>query len=114
MHEMGIVFSLMDTLRGVMKENHVTQLKSVTLEVGEASLVVPRFMEECWEAARPKTEFAAAELKIEIVKAEGRCNRCGCVFPISANKRVCPQCGGENDFVPVSGMDLSIKEIEAA
>jgi hydrogenase nickel incorporation protein HypA/HybF len=114
MHEMGIVFSLMDTLRSVMKENKVSELKSVTLEVGEASMVVPRFMEDCWDAARRKTEFAKSELKIEIVKAEGRCNQCGNVFPISANNRICPHCGANNDFVTVTGMDLNIKEIEAA
>lgn len=111
---MGIVFSLMDTLRSVMKDNNVTELKSVTLEVGEASLVVPRFMEECWDAAKRKSEFAATDLKIVIVKAEGRCNRCGKIFLISDNKRICPHCGAADEFVTVSGTELNIKEIEAA
>jgi hydrogenase nickel incorporation protein HypA/HybF len=114
MHEMGIVFSLMDTLRSVMKENAVTDVKSVTIQVGEASLVVPRFMTDCWDAARRKTEFAKTELVIEIVKAEGRCNKCQNVFPIVENNRVCPKCGAADDFTTVTGMDLEIKEIEAA
>ncbi len=113
MHEMGIVFSLMDTLRSVMKENGVSKLKSVTLEVGEASLIVPRFMADCWDAARQKTEFKSTELKMDIVKAEGRCSKCGKAFFIAENNRICPHCGAENDFVTISGMDLNIKEIEA-
>lgn len=111
---MGIVFSLMDTLRSVMKENKVKELKSVTLEVGEASMVVPRFLTDCWDAARRKTEFANSELKLETVKAEGRCNKCGNIFYIAENNKKCPKCGQEDDFVTVTGLDLEIKEIEAA
>ena len=42
MHEMGIAFQLIDSLRDVCKANKVKKLISVTLTLGEASMVVPR------------------------------------------------------------------------
>ena len=35
MHELGVVFHIMDSLESVAKENDVTQIQSVTIEIGE-------------------------------------------------------------------------------
>lgn len=113
MHEMGICFQLIDSLREVCHENAVKKLLSVTLQVGEASMVVPRYMMECWDAATGDTEFKNAKLKIVTTVAKGRCNACGHEFEIAKNNRKCPYCGAENNFVPVSGMEVEISEIEA-
>jgi hydrogenase nickel incorporation protein HypA/HybF len=113
MHEMGIAFELIDSLKKICSENGVKKLKSVTLNLGEASLVVPRYMSDCWTAATLDTDFAKTELKIKIIPAKGRCNECGKVFLIAKHDRKCPKCGSENNFVPISGMEVEIAEIEA-
>jgi hydrogenase nickel incorporation protein HypA/HybF len=113
MHEMGIVIETLDTLRSVMKDNKIKKLVSVTMSIGEGSMVVNDFFRECWEAAIPDTEFKDTKLKIESVVCNGKCNHCGTVFPIQKNKQKCPQCGAVNDFIPVSGLGIEIKEIEA-
>jgi Zn finger protein HypA/HybF involved in hydrogenase expression len=41
MHEMGIAFQLIDSLRGICKDNASKSSISVTLTLGEASMVVP-------------------------------------------------------------------------
>ena len=41
MHELGVVFHIMDSLESVAKENDVTQIQSVTIEIGEVSTVIP-------------------------------------------------------------------------
>ena len=41
MHELGIVFSIMDTLEDVAKENQLDAIQRVTVEVGEVSAVIP-------------------------------------------------------------------------
>jgi hydrogenase nickel incorporation protein HypA/HybF len=113
MHEMGIVFELMDSLKGICKENGVKKLRSVTLALGEASMVVPRYMDECWAAAIPDTEFQDTKLNLAIVTAKGRCNHCGAEFAIAKCQQKCPKCGTFNDFVPISGMDIEITQVEA-
>jgi hydrogenase nickel incorporation protein HypA/HybF len=112
MHEMGIVIELLDSLRGICKENKVKKLHSVTLTLGEASMVVPRYMSECWDAAVPDTEFKDTKLILETSIAKGRCNHCGRDFEIAKNDRKCPYCGSMNDFIPISGMEVEIKQIE--
>lgn len=110
---MGIAIELIDTLRGICRDNHVQKLLSVTLTVGEASMVVPRYMEECWAAAVADTEYKDTQLKIVSSIAYGQCNRCGQKFAIAANNQKCPHCGSVNDFIPVSGMEVEIQQIEA-
>lgn len=114
MHEMGICLELFASLRDVMKENGITALSSVTLTLGKASMVVPRYMKDCWEIARDGTEFASTELKIVETPAHGRCLECGFVFDIEKFDRKCPKCGAVDSFVPLDGKECEITEIEAA
>lgn len=113
MHEMGIAIELIDTLEELCKSNKVKKLMSVTLNLGEASMVVPRYLEECWEASVPDTEFKDTKLKIVQTVAKGKCNVCGTEFEIAKNSQKCPNCGAVNNFVPISGMEIEIKELEA-
>jgi hydrogenase nickel incorporation protein HypA/HybF len=113
MHELGIAFELIDTLKGVCEKNHIKRLLSVTLKVGEASMVVPDYMMECWEAAVQDTDFKDTKLKMVKTIAKGRCNQCGYGFNIAKNDRKCPHCGAYDDFVPISGMDIEISKVEA-
>ena len=41
MHELGIIVHITKTLQSVAKENHLNEIGSVTLEVGEVSSIVP-------------------------------------------------------------------------
>ena len=34
MHELGVVFHIMDSLEEVARENDITQIQSVTMEIG--------------------------------------------------------------------------------
>ena len=51
MHELGVVFHIIDSLEEVAKENDVTQIQSVTIEIGEVSTVIPHYLTDCWEWA---------------------------------------------------------------
>ena len=49
MHELGIIVHISRTLEEVAKENQLTEIGSVTLEIGEVSGVVPEYMTDCWK-----------------------------------------------------------------
>ena len=57
MHELGIVYHIIDTLEQVAKENELTHIDSVTMEVGEVSAVIPDYLTDCWAWASGKNEL---------------------------------------------------------
>ena len=54
MHELGIIVHITKTLQSVAKENHLNEIGSVTLEVGEVSSIVPDYLTDCWAYYRKK------------------------------------------------------------
>jgi hydrogenase nickel incorporation protein HypA/HybF len=113
MHEMGIAFELIDSLKSICKENHLSKISTVTMQLGEASLVVPRYLQECFSAAVDGTSFEGVKLKFETIEAKGRCSKCGTVFGISASGRKCPTCASE-EWDLIDGSQITIKEVKAA
>ena len=65
MHELGVVFKIIDDLEEVAQENDLHEINSVTLSLGEVSTVIPDYLEDCWKWARQRTTLLKdAELKI--------------------------------------------------
>ena len=112
MHELGLTDALLRMLRDVAKKEELTCVESVTLEIGELSGVVPRYMTDCWTAVIDGTEFAETKLIIESVPGIASCMDCDAEFRIDVNSFRCPFCGGHN-LTPVSGRDMTVKEIAA-
>ena len=55
MHELGIIIHVAKSLDAVAKENHLTRIGSVTLEIGEVSGIVPEYLTDCWSYYRKKS-----------------------------------------------------------
>ena len=51
MHELGIVFHVIDMVEKAAAENQAAAVASVTLELGEVSGVVPDYLTDCWRWA---------------------------------------------------------------
>jgi hydrogenase nickel incorporation protein HypA/HybF len=112
MHELGIMYHVVERALGVAEENGVSEIEAIVLRVGELSGVIPKYLEACYGAAADGTLLESARLEIETVPAEGRCRSCGRVFDVPRNRRVCPRCGcGRYELL--SGKELMIKEIRA-
>lgn len=113
MHELGIVFRIIEQVEEVCAENELHSVASVTLEVGEVSTVVGSYLTDCWSWAVQKTQaLKGAELKIEGVPAFTICNDCGKSYRTVEYGRTCPFCSSERTRL-VSGNEVIIKEIEA-
>ena len=68
MHELGIVFHIINEIEDVGKENELETVSSVTVEIGEASGVLHDYLEDCWKWACSKSELMnGAELKVEVI-----------------------------------------------
>lgn len=96
MHELGIVFHVIKSVEKIGEENGLTNVASVTLELGEVSGAIPHELESCWNWAVKKTELLPeAALKIETIPAVTYCEGCGRNYPTVQFGRTCPHCGSE-------------------
>ena len=112
-HELGVVFHMVDLLEDIGRERGLTRVGKVVVELGEVSGVVTDLFSEAWLWASDKRDLLrGAELEIHQIEAVTRCDACGCVYPTVRHGRTCPQCGSAETAL-VQGNELSIREIEA-
>ena len=82
MHELGTINYVIETVEDLCVENSLTQVGSVTLQIGEVSGIIPQFLQDYWLYARDKTKFLKeAELKIEPIEAITYCENCQKTYP---------------------------------
>lgn len=112
MHEMSFVLMTLKELENITKNNNVKELISVTLNIGESSTVEEDYFRTCWNAVTKDTDWKDTKLKINMIPSNGKCLRCGNVFEISKNNYICPKCH-ERSYIPLTGKDIEISEIEA-
>ena len=112
MHELGVVFHIIDDLEKVAADNAVTRINRVTLALGEVSTVIPHYLTDCWKWASEKNDLVrGAELVIEPIQAGSWCDDCKKQYGTVEHGRTCPYCGGGNTWL-VQGNEFIIKEIE--
>jgi Zn finger protein HypA/HybF involved in hydrogenase expression len=68
-HELGILFNVVRTVENFARENNVSQIETLVLQVGELSPVVPHYLEACYPAAVDGTLLQETHLKIEVTPA---------------------------------------------
>ena len=112
MHELGICDALLKMVRGIMKDEELTEVEKITVEVGSLSGVVPKFLADCWVAVADGTELEKMEFVIEELEGTARCLDCGAEFVADVNRLRCPKCDGDK-LTPLTGRDLTLKEILA-
>lgn len=112
MHELGVVIRVIETVEKVMVDNNLRKVDAIILQIGELSSMIPSYVEACYPAAVYRSSLRDTKIKIEVLKAYGRCRPCGQVFEVVPNDGTCPKCC-EKDFDLTSGREFMIKEIVA-
>lgn len=110
MHELGVLNSMVHTLERIVKEQDITEVQKLVIEVGELSGIVPGYLEKSWPAARYKTFMEHTELELVVIPGIVKCRSCGRVFNAVFSDLSCPDCSGK-DMEILEGNDLMIKEI---
>ena len=113
MHELGIVSNIIKQVDAIAVENNAKEVKRVTLEIGEVSGVVPKYLEDCWKwACQNRSEhMKECELRIINLKATSYCEDCEETFDTISNGKICPKCKKQNTYL-ITGNEVSIKNIE--
>lgn len=112
MHELGIVYEVINIVDRFVVDNNLTNVDKIVLEVGELSQAIPRFIEECYPAAVSETPYEETKLEIIVLPAEGRCRNCEEIYNVINHRKICPKCK-EESYDLISGQEFNIKEIVA-
>lgn len=110
MHELGILMGAINQVENFAKQNGVTKIQTLVLQIGELSSMIPRYIEDCYPAAVAGTLLQDTALKIEILPGNAICSHCHKVFNLIENKDLCPACGSDGWEI-LCGKEFMIKEI---
>ena len=113
MHEMGIVLHLAESLEDIAKENELTNIGRVTLQVGDVSGIMTDLFVDAWNYFKVRHPVIQnAELVLETLPAITWCDSCKQTYPTVKYGKECPYCHSGETWLE-QGNECIIKEIEA-
>ncbi|MDT4986417.1 MAG: hydrogenase nickel incorporation protein HypA/HybF [Micromonosporaceae bacterium] len=107
MHELGITQSVVDA---VCERAAGRPVRSVRVQVGALTAVIPEAMRFCFELVAEGTVADGARLDIERRPAAASCQACGVDFAVTDLILLCP-CGSA-DVRVTAGRELQIVSME--
>jgi len=111
MHEMSIAQNLIKIIQEEMTKHNVNTLRSVRLNIGQMSAIVPNALSFCFEVIVAGTELEGTKLIMDIIPLKGYCYACKNEFLIEDYAFACTFCGSSN-IETLAGQDLSVVEME--
>lgn len=112
MHEIGVVMEVVKTVERIVKEQQLTKVDKIVLQIGELSAMIPKYVADCFPAAVDGTTLVDTKLEIEVIPGNALCKDCKKVFNIAEHEGFCPICGKKN-WELLSGREFILKEIQA-
>lgn len=111
MHELSILVEVVRIVDEMAEQQHIDSIKTIVLQIGELSSVVPKFLEEYLPyVVETKPRFKDTTLEIETLPGMAKCQKCQTVFNVVENKGYCPKCNSfDKDLL--CGQEFLIKEI---
>lgn len=110
MHEIGVVKQVVRTVESFAAENNVKKIDEVVLDIGELSLIIPKYVEEIYPVATEGTILECTKLIMNVIPGMAECDDCDEIFNVIACNGHCPNCNSFNKTV-LSGRDFTVREI---
>lgn len=112
MHEMVYVHKALDI---VLETCGDAVVESVHLAIGEATDIIPEYIEDMFRFLARDTVAENARLVIRRIPFVVQCNKCASHFSLDVHDREtwkCPDCGARQNYHLVSGREFMIEHIE--
>lgn len=111
MHEIGMLYQLAELAVNCARDNHVEQIQSVSVEIGELSGGLPHVFEEYFPyIAQRYPELEHAELKLHIIPGEALCTVCSSLYNVMRQEGKCPKCRSRDKKI-LGGRDIRLMNI---
>lgn len=112
MHEIGTLYKIVETVEEIAEANDVRKVKSVTVDLGELTGMLPYFFYEYYPMiVEDHPILKDSVLHLNRVPGEGVCNQCGAHYNIAQCEGKCPCCHSWDKTI-LSGRELVIRNIE--
>ena len=112
MHELGIVFYVVEQIEKVANENQAKKVVGATLELGEVSGVVYDYFMDLWNWTIQKHELLKdCQLELITLKAITYCENCGKTYDTVLHGRICPHCKSDKTYL-LTGNEINLKNIK--
>jgi hydrogenase nickel incorporation protein HypA/HybF len=111
MHELSIAQQIMETVLEVVRQEGVTHIYSINIDIGELMAVDAESLQFGFSVLIEGTVLAGAALNIRTVPIKIRCNDCSAESAVEQYRLTCSRCGGRNVAV-IQGEDLLISSLE--
>lgn len=106
------MIEVVKSVEEVAREQNLTKIDKLVLQIGELSSMIPRYIESCYPVAVDGTLLEETELEIEILPGNGICKHCQKVFNLLEEENTCPACKSQ-EWELLGGKEFMIKEIIA-
>lgn len=110
MHEIGVVRQMCKTVMEFAAENQIQSVSEIVVEIGELSLIIPKYVEDVYPLVVEDTMLKDTKLIIEEIPGLAECDECDEIFNVVEHKGYCPNCGSFEKTV-LTGKDFNIKEV---
>ena len=110
MHEIGVVRQMCRTVMDFAAENNIQSIGEIVVEIGELSLIIPKYVEDVYPLVTEGTMLSDTKLIMETVPGLAECDDCDEIFNVVEHEGYCPNCGSFEKTI-LSGKDFTIREI---
>jgi hydrogenase nickel incorporation protein HypA/HybF len=110
MHEESLVRQLLRQVQAIADEYPASQVRSISVRIGEFSGVEPEFLSNAYSRLVGTTQFPEAQLVAERVKLQATCRPCNYEFSIKSFTFRCPCCGS-SELSILGGEELLLDSI---
>ena len=74
MHEIGVVRSVVKTVTDFAKENNIAEVAEIVLDIGELSLVIPKYVEDIYPVVVEDTFLKDTKLVLNVIPGMAECS----------------------------------------
>lgn len=110
MHEIGVVRSMVKTVTDFAGQNDIKEVAEIVLDIGELSLVIPKYVEDIYPVVVEDTWLKDTKLVINVIPGMAECDECNELFNVIEHEGYCPNCDSFEKTI-LSGKDFLIREI---
>ena len=111
MHELSIAQSILEIVEQHVPGDRQRCIRSVMVDVGELSGVVPESLSFSFEVIVAGTPLESARLEIRRIPVIMRCPDCAAEIERETPVFECSGCGGKN-LRMIAGNELQVREVE--
>ena len=111
MHEMSYILKMVNMACEIAVENNAKRIKSIEVEIGKTTGVMPYYMYKYYPDAIKGTILEGSELICREVPVKALCEECNNEYlPSRENRYLCPKCGGRKAHI-IEGKGVVLKNV---